>query len=658
MAMQKSYEALGKKIKDLEDEIARFKSMANALRESEKKFRNLVEVTSDLIWEIDLEGTYTYVDSRIKDLLGYDEVEVVGKTLFDFMSEKEATRTRKIVTQKNQDPVSFSEGRITHLHKEGHPVIVEINAAPIIDRGGKLSGWYGFSRDVTHRKPAEETTRESEAKLKSFFDNVNDLIVYLDRDGTIVDVNRKVEDIFGYKPEELINKNFFRIDFSNKENKEKAAMLFKDLVAGMPPDLMKLKTKRKDGAEIHIEISSAVTKKDGEVQNIFCIIRDITRRKKLEVQLQQARRMEAIGTLAGGIAHEFNNAIIAVTGNIELLQMDLPDDEYVRRYCESMKASAHRMTQLTNQLLAYAGGGKYRASILSLNDFVEDTRSLLKHTIDPSIRVETDLSGDRLDINADLTQMQMVFSAVLANAAEAIEHKGKIRISTKKIEPSEKYEKNTTNLKPGPHVCLTIEDDGKGMAEHIRAKIFEPFFSTKFQGRGLGMAAVYGIIRNHDGSIIVDSEPGKGTKVRIYLPSADIETGRADSPSAGLTIGSGTILIIEDEEIVMDVTAAMLEKLGYNLLKAKTGKQALHISKNFDGHIDLALLDIKLPDMDGIKLHSLIKKACPDLKVIVCSGYPLDGPAQKIIDAGADDFIQKPFSFKILSDKLKRLLDT
>ena len=235
-------------------------------------------------------------------------------------------------------------------------------------------------------------------------------------------------------------------------------------------------------------------------------------------QLIQSQKMEAIATLAGGIAHEFNNVLVGISGNIDLLQMDYPNDISINKYTGRMKASAIHMAQLTEQLLAYAQGGKYQPKNISLSDFVKETLPLIKKTIDTSICIETDLPDNILAIEADLTQIQMVLSAVLNNASEAIEGEGCIKVTTKNEEIKKEFAKTHPDLRPGRYASLTVEDDGKGMDEETRDRIFDPFFTTKLQGQGLGMAAVYGIVKNHGGWISVESELGKGTVVRIYLP--------------------------------------------------------------------------------------------------------------------------------------------
>ena len=317
---------------------------------------------------------------------------------------------------------------------------------------------------------------------------------------------------------------------------------------------------------------------------------------------------------------------------------------------------------MTDQLLAYAQGGKYQARDLKLDDFVIETLPILQHDLNPTVRVETHFPKDISYIRADNTQMQMVLSATLANSNEAIESEGLIRITVGNKDVDEDFTKQRPGLKPGFYVCLTVEDDGKGMDEEEREKVFDPFFTTKFQGRGMGMAAVYGIVKNHDGWISVDSELDKGTIVRIYLPAISVgikEQGPAEvkQPKVELAMGEGTILVIEDEEPLVDLFRQILERLGYRVLLARTGKEAVALAKTFDGQLDLALLDIKLPDMDGGRVYPLIMEARPDLKVIVCSGYSIHGPAQDILDAGAEGFIQKPFLIADFAEKLKEVLD-
>jgi nitrogen-specific signal transduction histidine kinase/ActR/RegA family two-component response regulator len=390
------------------------------------------------------------------------------------------------------------------------------------------------------------------------------------------------------------------------------------------------------------------------------IIRDITESRRLQMQVQESQKMEAIATLAGGIAHQFNNALTPIIGNIDLLQMDHAEDDDLMDGLNRIKASARRMAQLTSQLLAYARGGKYHAQVLSMADFISDTIRLTEHTLQSDVRVETDLLPGVSDINADLIQMQMVLSGLIANANEAMEGPGRIRIAAADKDLAPNF-MTRHGLRPGPYVCLSVEDTGKGMDQETQERIFDPFFTTHFLGRGLGMSAVYGIVKNHGGAIEVASALGKGTTIRIYLPAVRAERkGRSTTGDRKHVVEpdglKGTILVIEDEEMIMDLARSMLERLGYRVLEADTGKEAVEIAQSFEGEIDLALLDIKLPDMSGNQVYPLIMEQRPGLKVVVCSGYSIDGPAQEILDAGAEGFMQKPFSLPSMSEKVRSVL--
>lgn len=412
-------------------------------------------------------------------------------------------------------------------------------------------------------------------------------------------------------------------------------------------------------------IATPIRDAEGNVTSALELVIPITERKRaeeerrrLEGQLEQARKMEAVATLAGGIAHQFNNLLSAVSGNIELMKLDDQDRQKYDRYFTPIENSIQRMAKLTGQLLAYARGGKYRVSRMSMTDFVRETLPLVEHTLKPAITVETDLPEKVSRVSIDVTQMQTVLSGILSNASEAIETAGRVLISCREEHITAEQSKMTPGLVPGDYVVLSVTDDGKGMDDNTRQRIFEPFFSTKFQGRGLGMASVYGIIKNHDGWISVDSKPLRGTTVKIFLPAIKGKVPAAKQVRVLNMENSGTILVIEDEEMVMDVTCSMLQNLGYRVLAARSGEEALRIADSHDGQIDLALLDIMLPDMGGKDIYPRLLASRPKLRVIVCSGYAFNGPAQEILKQGAQGFIQKPYTMAALSEKLSATINS
>jgi two-component system cell cycle sensor histidine kinase/response regulator CckA len=374
--------------------------------------------------------------------------------------------------------------------------------------------------------------------------------------------------------------------------------------------------------------------------------------------LQLTRKIEALATLSGGIAHEFNNALMVVAGNIELLEMALPGNDAVQRFSHAANDSIYRMSHLTKQLLAYAREGDFWLKEIDLSDFVRDTLPMIKNTLHPGIRIETELKRGLPLVKADKHQLQMTLSAVIKNAAEAMENGGGICISTdcEKVDPG--FAVTHPGLSPDlSYVTIAVQDSGKGMDEETRSRIFEPFFTTKFQGRGLGMAAAYGIIKNHRGYIYVDSSPGKGTTVRIYMPLAEQKVDRfrmTTSRTCGL---AKTVLVIDDEEWVRTTIQSLIEKLGYRVMGAGSARAALELIRTYDGDIDLALLDIKLPDMEGGNLFPLIKQLRPDIKVIICSGYSLDIHVEQILKGGANGFLQKPFALKTIANKIREVLE-
>ena len=616
-----------------------------ALELEHSRLVGILESIPDGVYIVDQHFNIQYINPVIERDFG----KIQGRKCYQYLHD----RTESCPWCKNEE-IFAGKSVIWEWYSSKNDTHYELFGSPFKNPDGSISKFEIF-RDTTQRKRAEEALQESENQKAAILDGITTNLAFVNEDLEILWANKAAADSVNRSPDEMVGHKCH--EFWADPN----------IPCDDCPTLKAFKTKRTEQAIIYTpdgrvwdEKGEPVFDEKGGLIGVLEIAHDITDKKKLEARLQQAQKMESIATLAGGVAHEFNNALMGVMGNIELLKMDLPEDEGRDKYFEAMKGSGHRMSRLTDQLLAYAQGGKYHPKDLKLDDFVIQTLPILQHDLSPSVRVETHFPKGISYIRADNAQMQVVLSSILANSNEAIEDEGLIRITSENRDLDEAFTKLHPGLKPGPYVCLTIEDDGKGMDEETRNGIFEPFFTTKFQGRGMGMAAAYGIVINHDGWISVDSELGKGTVVQIYLPAISAESKEQGAkpvkqPEVELATSEGTILMIEDEDVVIEVTQAMLEMLGYRVMVAKTGKDAIHITETFDGQIDLALLDIKLPDMEGGKVYPLIMKARPDLKVIVFSGYSIEGPARKILDAGAQDFIQKPFSLTTLSEKLKEV---
>ncbi len=366
-----------------------------------------------------------------------------------------------------------------------------------------------------YRREVTQELLSSQKHSEVILHNLDEGIIELTEDKKIVFANPAAISFTGIPEEKLLASNF--IELFNDDHGERVHKLLTNLDDSpeIIPENQPVAINEKQASLTFLPVRTKTHKL------IIVIIKNVDEKKRLVAQLTQARKMEAIGNLAGGIAHEFNNALIGVSGNIELLKMELSEKSEIDEYINAMLTSVHRMSRLTKQLLAYARGGKYHSGIISLSDFVENSLPLIIHKIDSSIRVETDCPSDIFNVEADETQMQMVLSAVMNNSAEAIDGRGRIRIIIRNRVVDEEFVKTRPGLYPGNYACLIIEDDGKGMDELTCKQVFEPFFTTYFQGRGLGLAAAYGIVKNHRGWISIESKLGEGTVVSIYMPKAE-----------------------------------------------------------------------------------------------------------------------------------------
>ena len=502
----------------------------------------------------------------------------------------------------------------------------------------------------------QEELEEARDRYSHLYDFAPVGYLTVNEKGIVEGANLTFATLVGMERSAVVGKPFSR--FIQREDQDVYYLNIQRLLESGALQSFKLRLTKNDGSDFFTNLECMLIRENVSApKQIRIVVSDITEQKELEWRLQQAQKMESIAKLAGGIAHQFNNALFVIVATTDLLEMQVPNDEMTSEYFDSIKKSTGRMTQLTRQLLAYARGGKYEVKDISLSVLVRNTLPLLQHTLDPSIYVETNLPDDISKTRGDLTQLVMVLSILLSNAAEAIESEGHIKIACRNELITKEDAKAFPGLLPGPYVSLTVEDNGRGMNEETKRRVFEPFFTTKFLGRGLGLAAAYGIVKNHGGWISIESQPDRGTSLCIYLPALrEIEEKKAQRVFKELRKGTGTILLIEDELAVIETLRKLLERLGYKVLEAKTGKDAIRLVRAYEGEIDLAILDVFLPDMNGNKIYPLLKEFRPNLKVLVFSGYSIEGPAQEILDAGAHGFVQKPVSVEKLSEKLKELL--
>jgi signal transduction histidine kinase/ActR/RegA family two-component response regulator len=381
-------------------------------------------------------------------------------------------------------------------------------------------------------------------------------------------------------------------------------------------------------------------------------------------QTQEARalaaRMEATATLAAGVAHDFSNLMSGVMANCEVLRGDVAQDPAAARTLETIMECASRGGELAEQLVAFSRGGKYRPIVVNLNALIEETLRLERHSLGPDIRVTSDLAWDLLRVDGDPTQLSQVFANLHRNAVEALRHGppgGTITVRTWNV-PADARPRALAEMPAGPYVALSVADSGPGMSEETRARIFEPFFTTKEGGRGMGLAAAYGIVTHHGGQFEVESHPGSGTTFTVYLPatSAPAVSRQARPPAGSVASDGTTVLVVDDEVPILSATQRLLERRGYRVLTAASGADALHVAQNVDGAIDVVVLDLRMPGMSGAEAFDPLRAAHPDARVIVSSADELDDEARRLLERGAADFVRKPFRVEELNAAIERAM--
>ena len=486
------------------------------LEKSADKHRSLVENASDLLYRTDADGKITYLSKSAHDLAGYTMEEAIGLDMARDVYLVAEEREQFLSLIKRDGKVKNFEARLKR--KDGSVWWASTNAYFFYNRDGEIGGVEGIARDITEYKTAQAKLFKQTQRIKVFFNSLGDAIFVhpLKKEGfaPFVEVNNVACERYGYSYEEFLQLSAPDITLrSDAEAHSSRSHRRKLLEKGHL--IIESVHINKAGDKFPVEINSNIIYEDGNPY-ILAVVRDISERKNMDAHLMKIKQLEAVKTLSEGVAHEFNNALNVVTGNIELLQMALSDHDVVNTFDQEVSGSIKRLQRLTKQLHAYARGGNYKAENLNLNDIIKNTSPVISSKLDSDIMVDTDLSGDISMIRADVDQLQVVLSAVLTNASEAgAKH---IHIRTAEREIDDNFASSHRGIIPGSYVVLTIEDNGQGMDEETKNRIFDPFFSTKFQGRGLDMAAVYGIVKNHGGYIYIDSGPGKGTTVYVILP--------------------------------------------------------------------------------------------------------------------------------------------
>ena len=623
------------------------------LRESEEKYRTILESIEDGYFEVDLPGNLTFFNDALCNITGFSMGEIMGINNREYMDEETAKKVYAtyVGIYETGEPVKGFEYEIQRDGKEKH---VETSVSLRKDSEGQPIGFRGILRDVTERKRMEAELIQTKEFLQNILDSSIDGITSTDLAGNVLYSSSRASDIIGYESEELAGK---KVSPHYENGVEDAKKIMKKLKKKGELRDYEMRFRKKDGGLIDINLSGSYLKNEkGEIIGTLGIYRDISDKKLLEAQLQQAHKMESIGTLAGGIAHNFNNLLMGIQGNASIMLLDIDSSNPRHKNLKNIEKLVENGAKLTAQLIGYAREGKYEVNFISLNQLVKETSDTFGMT-KKEITVHQKLSEKLYGIKADQGQIEQVLLNLYVNAADAMPGGGDLFLKTMNVAGKDitgkPYEVN-----PGNYVLLTVRDTGVGMDKETKERIFEPFFTTKglASGTGLGLASAYGIIKGHGGYIDVDSKVGEGTTFNIFLPATEKVIKEKRVLPDKLVAGKGTVLLVDDEEMVLEAGEVLLNHLGYEVLLAENGQEALDLYKKHRDKIDLVLLDMVMPVMGGGEAFDRIKEINTNVKVLLSSGYSLEGEAKEILKRGCDAFIQKPFKMEQLSHKIQELL--
>ncbi len=651
-------------------DLTNIRMAENALRASEERFRTYFENAVVGMAMLDPEGGFLKVNSALCSMLGYSRESLLNMSLWDITFPQELPSTRKEIKAVLDSQVDYVQFENRCIHKEGHAVWGLVSCSLIRDTDGDPGYLITQVIDITKRKEAEQALISSHERFTTVLDSVEACVYVIDMHShEVLFINRETSETFG----KCVGSKCYEVF----QNGQQGPCSFCQGAKLINPDgtpagvsLWELQnTRNKRWYELR---DQAVRWVDGRLVRMI-IATDITERKtaekerrKFEQRIHQAQRLESLGVLAGGIAHDFNNLLMGILGHADMALMKLPPESPARASVQKIEIAALRAAELTNQMLAYSGKGQFVVEPLNLSKIVEEMAHLLETVISKKAVLKYNFTQDIPLIEGDAAQIRQIIMNLITNSSDAIGDKsGVITISTGVMEADQAYLKETyldDDLPDGYYAYVEVSDTGCGMDEQTKSKIFDPFFSTKFSGRGLGLAAVLGIVRGHRGAIKVYSEPDRGTTFKILFPCREgisYSSQLSNNPKKYSGVESGkTVLVVDDEETVRTVVKMMLEELGFKVITARDGRNAVDLFRNYDGDIDLVLLDMTMPHMNGEETFRELRRINPSVKVILSSGYNEQDATNRFAGKGLAGFIQKPYRSTMLMEKIEKALQS
>jgi two-component system, cell cycle sensor histidine kinase and response regulator CckA len=634
--------------------MVRLKIAEESLRNSEKRFRSLIENVLDIITILNRDGTISYESPSVERVLGYKPEELIGRPVFEFIHPDDLQNVKNIFNFRVQTPGIGTTKRLRYRHKNGSWCTLEIIGSNLLD-DPEIAGIVINSRDITEREQAEEKIHEQAALLNI----TQDAILVHDLEGRILFWNKGAERNYGWTAEEATGHYTYKLLHQEQSLPPKLMEIFKNVIEN-GSWIGELNQFTKEGKEVVVESRrSLVRDNEGKPKSILVVNTDITEKKKLEVQFLRTQRMESLGTLASGIAHDLNNVLAPVLMSLELLKNRLPDKESLQ-ILKTLETNTERGASLVKKVLSFSRGLEGERGVIQLKNFVSEFEKVIRGTFPRSIEIRLDISDDLWTLSADAMQLHQVLMNLCVNARDAMNDRGTLTISARNFLADENYTRMNIDSKAGPYIVITVLDTGSGISNTIMDRIFEPFFTTKGfgKGSGLGLSTVIGIVRSHGGFVNVQSELGKGTEIKVYLPALEsAETEQAKEECSHLPLGQGElILVVDDEASIREITKASLEAFNYRVLTAGDGIEAVAVYAEHKENICAVLLDMMMPLMDGPATIRALQRIKPTIKIIAASGlasnYKMDDSIRNAVEA----FLSKPYTAEELLRALSRAL--
>ncbi len=649
-------------IRDADDRIigashvARNISARMRVDEESHRLAAVVQSSDDAIISKTLDGKILSWNAGAERIYGYSPAEVIGKSMTLVLPEDRSDEESLILGQiRRGEKVQHLE--TVRRRKNGEQIDVSIAISPVYDAAGRIIGASHVARDITERRKLEFQLHQ----MASIVADADDAIVSKTLDGVILTWNASAERIYGYTQAEAIGNPMTMLLPEGRPNEENE--ILERIRRGERVEHFETVRKTKSGKLIDVSLTiSPIHDKSGKIVGASHVARDVSERKQLEEQLRHTQKLESLGLLAGGVAHDFNNLLTGILGNASLALEGLSPNHPVRAQLSDVISASERAAHLTRQLLAYAGKGRFVIDLLDLSSLVREISTLVQASIPKNVNLQLELQDDLPPVEGDSGQIQQVIMNLVINGAEAIGSKenGAVFVTTGLQHVDEHYRLNTfgglPELSSGEYISLDVHDTGSGMDAATMTRIFDPFFTTKFTGRGLGLAAVQGIMRGHKGAMKVYSEPGKGSTFKVLFPASQQKAAPKKITALTPRRANEVILVIDDEEIIRRTAKSMLERSGYVVVLAEDGKEGVELFQVLADKLSLVLLDMTMPSMSGEEALSRMKAIRPDVKVILSSGFNEVEAVRRFTGKGLAGFLQKPYSSAALREKIAAVL--